>query len=206
MEVITGVAPAEYGDKSSLVVHIVTKSGLDQPKPTGTASFGYGSFKSPTGDVNVGGGTRIRRQLPVGVAACAPIAFSIRRSSRRCTTRATVQSFFDRLDAHPSVDRHVPSEPPGGQVVASTCRIPSTRLRRPSTRTSHRSTSRPGYSRVIGSKTLFTANGFVRQDHLTYTPSADPFADTPATVSQDRTLTNIGVKADVAIHRRERTT
>ena len=49
MEVITGVAPAEYGDKSSLVVHIVTKSGLDQPKPTGSASFGYGSFKSPTG-------------------------------------------------------------------------------------------------------------------------------------------------------------
>ena len=32
MEIITGVAPAEYGDKSSLVVHIVTKSGLDQPK------------------------------------------------------------------------------------------------------------------------------------------------------------------------------
>src|SRR5258708_5376935 len=31
MEIITGVAPAEYGDKSSLVVHIVTKSGLDHP-------------------------------------------------------------------------------------------------------------------------------------------------------------------------------
>ena len=30
MEIITGVAPAEYGDKSSLIVHIVTKSGLDQ--------------------------------------------------------------------------------------------------------------------------------------------------------------------------------
>ena len=47
LEVITGVAPAEYGDKSSLVVHIVTKSGLDQAKPTGSASFGYGSFKQP---------------------------------------------------------------------------------------------------------------------------------------------------------------
>ena len=56
----------------------------------------------------------------------------------------------------------------------------------------------PGYSRVIGAKTLFTANAFVRRDHLTYTPSADPFADPPATVSQDRKLTNIGVKADVA--------
>jgi Carboxypeptidase regulatory-like domain len=57
MELITGVAPAEYGDKTSLVVHIVTKSGLDQPKPTGTASFGYGSFKSPTFDVNLRGGS-----------------------------------------------------------------------------------------------------------------------------------------------------
>ena len=45
--------------------------------------------------------------------------------------------------------------------------------------------------------TLFTANGFVRHDHLTYTPSPDPFADLPATVSQDRTLTNYGFKADV---------
>ena len=49
MEVITGVAPAEYGDKSSLIVHIVTKSGLDQSKPVGSVSFGYGSFKSPDG-------------------------------------------------------------------------------------------------------------------------------------------------------------
>ena len=38
-------------------MHIVTKSGLDQPKPTGSAAFGYGSFKSPTGEVNVGGGS-----------------------------------------------------------------------------------------------------------------------------------------------------
>src|SRR5919197_464368 len=57
MEVSTGVAPAEYGDKSSLIVHIVTKSGLDQPKPTGSASFGYGSFKSPTFEGNLGGGS-----------------------------------------------------------------------------------------------------------------------------------------------------
>src|SRR5438309_10753536 len=38
MEIITGVAPAEYGDKSSLIVHIVTKSGLDQ-SPTGSVSL-----------------------------------------------------------------------------------------------------------------------------------------------------------------------
>src|SRR5438067_12174024 len=57
MELITGVAPAEYGDKSSLVVHIVTKSGLDQSKPTGSASFGIVSFRTPSGDFNIGGGS-----------------------------------------------------------------------------------------------------------------------------------------------------
>src|ERR1700682_3055955 len=57
MEIITGVAPAEYGDKSSLVVHIVTKSGRDQPKPTGSVSLGYGSFNSPVFETNVGGGS-----------------------------------------------------------------------------------------------------------------------------------------------------
>ncbi|HMF59909.1 MAG TPA: TonB-dependent receptor [Vicinamibacterales bacterium] len=57
MEIITGVAPAEYGDKSSLIVHIVTKSGLDQSKPSGTVSLGYGSFTSPVFDANIGGGS-----------------------------------------------------------------------------------------------------------------------------------------------------
>jgi hypothetical protein len=55
----------------------------------------------------------------------------------------------------------------------------------------------PGYSRVIGSNVLFTANAFVRRDRLTYTPSSNPFADQPGTVSQDRQLTNSGAKVDV---------
>jgi len=57
----------------------------------------------------------------------------------------------------------------------------------------------PTYSRVVGTSTLFTANAFVRRDHITYDPSADPIDDTPASIRQDRTLTNFGVKADVSI-------
>jgi hypothetical protein len=56
----------------------------------------------------------------------------------------------------------------------------------------------PGYSQVLGTRVLFTTNAFVRQDHLTYTASPDPFADQPGSVSQDRTLTNFGAKADVS--------
>ncbi len=36
MEVITGVPPAEFGDKDSLVVRIITKSGLGDARPTGS--------------------------------------------------------------------------------------------------------------------------------------------------------------------------
>src|SRR3984893_10327269 len=57
MELITGVTPAEYRDKSSLIVPIVTRSGLDQSKPTGSLSLGYGSFKSPTFEANLGSGS-----------------------------------------------------------------------------------------------------------------------------------------------------
>ena len=57
----------------------------------------------------------------------------------------------------------------------------------------------PGYSRVIGSNKLLTANAFVRRDHLTYDPSPNPLDDARASISQDRTLTNLGVKADLAV-------
>ena len=54
MELITGVAPAEYGDKTSLVAVITTKSGLGQAKPMGSASFGYGSFGTGVGSATLG--------------------------------------------------------------------------------------------------------------------------------------------------------
>jgi len=38
----------------------------------------------------------------------------------------------------------------------------------------------------------------VRRDHVNYYASRDPFDDTPATASQNRFLTNYGVKADIS--------
>ena len=81
MEVITGVAPAEYGDKSSLVVHIVTKSGLGS-KPNGNVSFGYGSFKSPTGEINLGGGSQsVAYQRTTGNPSSSPLPRHIRQTT-----------------------------------------------------------------------------------------------------------------------------
>src|SRR5436309_11780061 len=198
MEVITGVAPAEYGDKSSLVVHIVTKSGLDQPKPTGSASFGYGSFKTPTGDVNIGGGSHT-----VGDFA----SFSGLRTQRYLDPPefealhdpGHTASFCNRVDVHPNA---TDSFHLNLHVAQSGFDVPNTFDQQDAAQAQHQDIDTvnvaPGYTRVIGSKTLFSANGFVRRDHLTYKPSPDLLSDESGSVSQDRTLTNVGVKADVA--------
>src|SRR5436309_1545981 len=100
MEVITGVAPAEYGDKSSLVVHIVTKSGLDLAKPTGTVSASYGSFKSPAFEANVGGGShKVGNFLSVGGLHTDRFLDPPEFEALHDTGNGA--SFFDRLDAKP---------------------------------------------------------------------------------------------------------
>jgi hypothetical protein len=44
LEVITGATPAEYGDKTSLVINAITHSGLGQKRPTGSILTQYGTF------------------------------------------------------------------------------------------------------------------------------------------------------------------
>src|SRR5947209_3654814 len=53
LEVITGATPAEYGDKTSLVVNAITKSGLNQKKPTGAFSTSYGTFDTLSQDASL---------------------------------------------------------------------------------------------------------------------------------------------------------
>jgi hypothetical protein len=198
MEVISGVAPAEYGDKSSLVVHIVTKSGLDQPKPSGSISASYGSFNSPTFDANIGGGSHTVGNF-LSVSGLRTDRFLDPPEFTALHDTGSSQSFFDRLDFHPGRADTIHLNL---QAARSSFDVPNTDDQALAGQDQHQGIDTfniaPGYSRVIGDKILLTANGFVRQDRVTYTPSADPFADTPATVSQDRRLTNSGAKVDVA--------
>ncbi len=207
MEVITGVPPAEFGDKDSLVVQIVTKSGLDHAKPTGSLTAGYGSFKSPTGEGNLGFGSHgIGNFLSVSGLTTdrlldAPEFVAMHDNGNK-------QSLFDRVDAHPN---DVDSYHLNVQVARSSFDIPNTydaqcipacvEPQATGPANQHQDITSinvaPGYSRILNSSLLLSANGYVRQDHVTYTPSANPFDDAPGTVSQDRKLTNFGGKVDI---------
>src|ERR1700674_2727143 len=195
MELITGVAPAEYGDKTSLIVHIVTKSGLDQ-SPSGTVSLGYGTFKTPTFEANIGAGSHtIGNSL--SISGTRTDRFLDPPEATALHDTGNSQSFFDRLDVHPTNQDTVHLNV---HVGRSSFDVPNTYDAQDQRQHENINTINvaPGYSRVIGSKTLLTVNGFVRHDKVDYLPSPNPFADVPATASQNRTLTNLGAKADLA--------
>jgi len=58
MEVIEGAPPAQYGDKTSLVIDVTTRSGQGETTPHGSIKASYGTFGSSTGGFDLGyGGT-----------------------------------------------------------------------------------------------------------------------------------------------------
>src|SRR6266403_831367 len=44
LEVISGAPPAEFGEKTSVVINVTTRSGLGMTTPTGSVTASYGSF------------------------------------------------------------------------------------------------------------------------------------------------------------------
>ncbi|MEY2614756.1 MAG: hypothetical protein QOH78_529, partial [Verrucomicrobiota bacterium] len=63
----------------------------------------------------------------------------------------------------------------------------------------------PLYTRVIGAKAVFNFGAFIRKDAFNYYPSANPFADLgpiqSQTISQYRTLTNVGLRTDYTLQK-----
>src|SRR4029077_9887855 len=168
---ITGVAPAEYGDKSSLIVHIVTKSGLDQPKPIGNVTLGFGSFKTPSADVSIGGGSSIIGNF-LSISGLRTDRYLDPPELTALHDGGNTFSLFDRIDAHSGTSTfHL-----NLQAARSSFDVPNTLDQNDAGQAQHQQITTfniaPGYSQVIGSRTLFTANAFVRRDQLTYTPSA----------------------------------
>src|SRR5246500_1086184 len=57
LEVVSGAPPAEYGDKTSVVINVTTRSGQGVTTPHGSFTASYGSFGTSTGafDLSYGG-------------------------------------------------------------------------------------------------------------------------------------------------------
>lgn len=196
IEIVTGTPPAEYGDKTSLVVNAVTRSGLGLAKPTGSFAVQYGSFGTIGQEATLGlGNARFGNFLTVNTE----------RSGRFLDTpefwpahaAGNNATIFDRIDYQPSGKDSL-------HLNIFTARnwfqVPNTydqpnQDQRQKVLTYNLS---PGWQRTVSARTLVTITPFVRSDSVSYYPSRDPFADTPATLAQERRLTNWGGRADVS--------
>lgn len=198
VEVISGAPPAEYGDKTSLVVNAITKSGLGASKPYGSLDLSYGSFGTATEDFTYGQGTNKWGNF---------IAANSVRSGRYLDSPefdpmhdvGNNQTFFDRVDFQPNESDSIHLDLFAARAWFQTPNTYDEQALGQDQRQLIQSWNiSPGWVHIVNPSMTFTINPYIRQDQVHYDPSGDPFADQPATVSEDRRLTNTGIKGDVA--------
>ncbi len=198
LEVVTGAAPAEFGDKTSLVINAVTHSGLNQKKPTGTFNASYGTFGTTHEDGSLAYGNARGGNF---------VAFNFERSRRFLDApeftvlhdRGTAVNIFDRADYSPNAKDtfhlnlflarnrfQTPNEfdqqaagQDQGQLVDSL-------------------NIAPGYVHIVSPTTVLSINPYYRVDTIKYSGSPNQFSDQPITFDQSRRLNNVGAKADLS--------
>jgi Carboxypeptidase regulatory-like domain len=97
LEVISGAPPAEFGDKTSLVIKVTTRSGLGVDQPHGTLSTSYGSF----GTANISGDLAYGRKNWGNFIAVDGLRSGRFLDPPEQTTlhdKGNEENFFDRVD------------------------------------------------------------------------------------------------------------
>jgi hypothetical protein len=220
IQVISGAPPAEYGDKTSLVIVATTRSGQGVTKPTGSIGTSYGAFGSATGAVDLAYG---RGKWGNFVEADGlntgrfldPPEFVVFHD------KGNEQNIFDRIDYTftPADSLHLDLnysrswfQTPNSydnlnvQNVANGGASASPVFANVGNTDQHSRIGTfnisPTYTRIIGADMVFNLGAFVRRDDYNYFPSGNPLADLgpanlqTASIKQNRTLTNAAVHSD----------
>jgi len=225
MEVISGAPPAEYGDKTSVVINVTTRSGQGVTTPHGALTASYGSFGSSNLGFNLayGGknwGNFISANGLNSGRFLDPPEFAVMHD------KGNEENLFDRVDFQlssadsihlnfgftrswfqtPNTFDSQFATPWNGVVVNNGGLDPNGNIVGPTDQRSQIKTFNiaPSWTRLLSSTAVFTLGAFVRRDQFNYYPSANPFADLGPTnlqretVGQDRTLTNAGLRSDLS--------
>jgi len=212
LQVISGAPPAEFGEKTSLVASITTRSGEGVTTPKGSITASYGTFGSSTAaaDLAVGGkhyGNFVAVDFLETGRFLDPSEFAVFHD------KGNVENFFDRVDFQPndqnslhvnfdltrswfqtpnSYDNLNLSSPTGAPIGNTDQRAKIGTIN-----------VAPFLTHTISDASIVTVGAWVRRDHFNYYPSKNPFADfygngnlQTESISQDRSLTNTGSRAD----------
>jgi Carboxypeptidase regulatory-like domain len=225
LEVIPGAPPAEYGGKTSLVIVATTRSGQGVTTPHGSVNASYGSFGSSNVGVDLAYGGQKWGNF-ISVNGLNSGRFLDPPEFRVVHDKGNEQNVFDRIDYQFSTNDSIRlnlgfsrswfqtpnsfdsqnATPWSGVVVANGGRDPNGNIVGPADQRAQIKTFNiaPNWTRVISPTTVFTLGGWVRRDSFNYYPSKNVFADLgpsnlqQETISQYRTLANIGLRSDLS--------
>ncbi len=225
LEVIPGAPPAEYGGKTSLVIVATTRSGQGITTPHGSVNASYGSFGSSNVGVDLAYGGQKWGNF-ISANGLNSGRFLDPPEFRVAHAKGNEENLFDRVDYQLSTKDSIHlnlgfsrswfqtpnsvdgqnATPWNGVVVANGGLDPNGNVVGP---TDQRALIKsfniaPTWTRVINPTTVFSLGGWVRRDAFNYYPSGNPFADLgpsnlqQETVSQYRTLANVGLRSDLS--------
>ncbi len=212
MEVIAGAPPAEYGDKTSLVIDVTTRSGLGSTTPHGEVTSSYGTFGSSNLGFNFSYGGKnwgnfiSANGLNTG-RFLDPPEFVVFHA------HGNEENFFDRFDylfsqndalhINAGFTRSWFQTPNSYDSLNYGVLGPDGNLVGPADQRSKILTFNiaPSWTHTINNNAVFTLVGFVRRDAFDYYPSQNPFADLSpiqsSSIAQQRSLLNAGARADL---------
>jgi hypothetical protein len=221
MTVIGGAPPAEFGDKTSLVIDVTTRSGMGSTTPHGQVTASYGSFGSTNVGFDLGYGGKnwgefiAANGLDTG-RFLDPPEFGVLHD------HGNLENIFNRFDYvfNPKNALHL-----NFQFTRSWFQNPNSYDQQyhdfsgviqtnpitgaPLGPTDQRSKIltydiAPTWTYTINPNAVLNVTGYVRRDGYNYYPSSDPFADLGPlnlqrqTVAQQRSLLNWGLLANVS--------
>jgi Carboxypeptidase regulatory-like domain len=214
LEVISGAPPAEFGEKTSVVINVTTRSGQGVTTPHGAVTASYGSFGTANAGFNLAyGGQNWGNFISVNGLNSGrfldPPEFAVIHD------KGNEENLFDRIDYQVSkadsihvnlgFTRSWFQNPNSFDNVLHTGETdPSGNPLGPTDQRSQIKTFNiaPSWTRLLNNNTVFTLGAFVRRDQYHYYPSPNLFDDLSPiqqeTVAQDRTLTNAGLRSDLS--------
>ena len=214
LEVISGAPPAEFGEKTSVVINVTTRSGQGVTTPHGALTTSYGSFGTVNAGFNLAyGGQNWGNFISVNGLNSGrfldPPEFTVIHD------KGNEENVFDRIDYQVSKadSLHVNLgftrswfQNPNSfdNVLHSGQTDPSGNPLSPTDQRSQIKTFNiaPSWTRLLNNNAVLTLGAFVRRDQYNYYPSPNLFDDLSPiqqeTVAQDRTLTNAGLRSDLS--------
>ena len=214
MEVIEGAPPAEYGEKTSVVVNVTTRSGQGMTTPHGSVTASYGSFGTSDGDLNFGYGGQKWGNF-ISLSGLNTGRFLDPPEVTVIHARGNQENVFDRFDYKvsnaDSIQLNLGFTRSWFQNPNSLDNVLHTGLTDPLGNplgpTDQRSQIKtfniaPSWTRVLSNDAVFTLGGYVRRDQYNYYPSGHLFDDVSPiqqeSVAQSRKLLNAGARTSLS--------